>query len=162
MTHREFDKPLELDLSNEKASEQFGNQLAGWLMPPLVLTFSGDLGAGKTTIIRAMLKSLGVESSIKSPTFSLVESYNCNKIQIHHFDLYRIHHPEELDYLGFRDYFSKESICCIEWPEHADTQLSEVDLCFKLSSTGAGRHIQITASSVAGQRILTGLVGESI
>lgn len=161
MIHSECEKKLELDLSNEEASERFGSQLATWLTAPLVLTFSGDLGAGKTTIIRAMLRQLGVDSAIKSPTFSLVESYCCQQMQIHHFDLYRIHQAEELDYLGFRDYFTNQSICCIEWPEHAGNQLSEIDLCIKLINKGAGRHMQIVASSVAGKQILTGLAGES-
>lgn len=163
MIHSECEKKLELELelSNEEASERFGSQLATWLAAPLVLTFSGDLGAGKTTIIRAMLKKLGVEAAIKSPTFSLVESYSCQQMQIHHFDLYRIDQAEELDYLGFRDYFTNQSICCIEWPEHAGNQLSEVDLCIKLMNKGAGRHVQIFASSVAGKQILTSLAGES-
>ena len=113
------------------------------LKAPLVFTFSGEIGAGKTTIIRAMLRSLGVTSSIKSPTFSLVESYACNNLHIHHFDLYRIHHEDELDYLGFRDYFSQHSICCIEWPEHAGNALPIVDIRFNLSIKGAGREVQI-------------------
>lgn len=158
MTYKEYDK-LTWDLPNEEASTQFGVLLGKTLLPPLVLTFSGDLGAGKTTIIRAMLKSIGIESTIKSPTFSLVESYACKTMQIHHFDLYRIHNAEELDYLGFRDYFSNQSICCIEWPEHAGAQLAEVDLRFNLSCKGVGRHIQMFASSMVGQKILNDLAG---
>jgi tRNA threonylcarbamoyladenosine biosynthesis protein TsaE len=151
---------LELDLNNEEASVRFGQKLAGLLLPPLVLTFSGDLGSGKTTLIRAMLRQLGVDSAIKSPTFSLVESYDCQNRITHHFDLYRIAHPEELEYLGFREYFSNQSICCIEWPENAGIQLSQVDLCFKLSVKGVGRHLQAIAKSRAGQTILTSLAGE--
>lgn len=158
MTYKEYDK-LTLDLPNEETSVQFGMLLGKGLVAPLVMTFSGDLGTGKTTIIRAMLKSIGIESTIKSPTFSLVESYECNTMQIHHFDLYRIHHMEELDYLGFREYFTNQSMCCIEWPEHAGSQLSEVDLRFNLSCKGAGRHIQMVASSVVGQKILNDLAG---
>lgn len=152
---------LELDLVNEEASERFGHLLADLLNPPLVITFSGDLGSGKTTIIRAMLRSLGVDSAIKSPTFSLIESYECPNMTVHHFDLYRIADPFELEYLGFRDYFSSQTICCIEWPENAANQLSQVDLCFKLSNKGGGRNLQCVALSAAGQLILTGLAGES-
>ena len=145
---------LTLDLINEEASKQFAGRLAACLSPGLILTFSGDLGAGKTTIIRSMLQSLGVMTAIKSPTFSLVESYLCQDLQINHFDLYRITHEEELDYLGFRDYFSDQSVCCIEWAEHAGNALPHVDIHFNLSIKGAGRHMQIDASSVAGKRIL--------
>ncbi|MFT4058555.1 MAG: tRNA (adenosine(37)-N6)-threonylcarbamoyltransferase complex ATPase subunit type 1 TsaE [Legionella sp.] len=149
-----------LDLPDEQASEQFAICLASLLNPPLIMTFSGDLGAGKTTIIRAMLKHLGVESAIKSPTFSLVESYLCHNIPVHHFDLYRIHHEEELEYLGFRDYFTKESICCIEWAEKAGRALPKRDIRFKLTMKGAGREMQITSFSDAGKNILAHLTGE--
>ena len=160
MIHSEHDKIITLDLVNEVASEQFAIQLALCLSDPLVMTFSGDIGTGKTTIIRAMLKSLGVQSAIKSPTFSLVESYWCQNLHIHHFDLYRIHHEDELEYLGFRDYFSNHSICCIEWAEHAGKALPHIDIRFNLSIKGAGREMQTIASSIAGKRVLDCLVGE--
>lgn len=161
MMNTEYDKSLALDLINEEASEQFAKRLAHCLKPSLIIAFSGEIGTGKTTIIRAILKNLGVQSAIKSPTFSLVESYLCSNIPIHHFDLYRIHHEDELDYLGFRDYFSDESICCIEWAEHAGKALPNVDIRFKLSIKGAGREMQILASSVAGERVLACLTGKS-
>jgi tRNA threonylcarbamoyladenosine biosynthesis protein TsaE len=107
-----------------------------------------------------MLKHLGIQSAIKSPTFSLVESYTCNHLIIHHFDLYRIHHEEELEYMGFRDYFTQESICCIEWAEHAGGALPHVDIRFKLGIKGAGREMQIMALSAAGKKILARLAGE--
>lgn len=150
-----------LDLPDEKASVSFASRLASCLSPSLIMTFSGDLGAGKTTIIRAMLKCLGVQSAIKSPTFSLVESYVCHDLLVHHFDLYRIHHEEELDYLGFRDYFVPGSICCIEWAENAGKALPNIDIRFKLNMKGAGREVQIMALSTAGKEILARLTGET-
>ncbi|MDI1351170.1 MAG: tRNA (adenosine(37)-N6)-threonylcarbamoyltransferase complex ATPase subunit type 1 TsaE [bacterium] len=149
-----------VDLPNEGASEFFAGQLASCLISPLVMTFKGEIGAGKTTIIRAMLKKIGVQSAIKSPTFSLVESYECNNMSIHHFDLYRIHHEEELEYLGFRDYFSHHSICCIEWAEHAQNSLPTIDLSFNIEMRGVGRHMHINALSDTGKRILSCLAGE--
>lgn len=153
-------KILNYDLPDEKTSEHFAHQLALCLTAPLIITFSGEIGTGKTTIIRAMLRSLGVQAAIKSPTFSLVESYQCHDMIVHHFDLYRIHSEDELDYLGFRDYFSPQSICCIEWAEHAGKSLPAVDIRFKLSIKGAGRELHSTALSAAGKRILACLAGE--
>jgi len=150
-----------LDLPDEKASEDFAAQLALCLEPALVMAFSGDLGAGKTTLVRALLRNLGIQSAIKSPTFSLVESYLCHNVAVHHFDLYRIHHEDELEYLGFRDYFTSDSICCIEWAENAGKSLPNIDIRFKLSIKGAGREMQIMALSIAGKRILARLTGES-
>lgn len=160
MTNKTNNK-LMIDLPDELASERFSAQLAACLCPATTLAFSGELGAGKTTIIRAMLKSLGVQSAIKSPTFSLVESYTRNNLCIHHFDLYRIEHEDELEYLGFRDYFTKDSICCIEWAENAGNALSKIDIRFKLSIKGAGREMQINALTAAGISILACLTGEA-
>lgn len=154
------DALLVLDLKDEQASEVFAAQLAVCVTAPLIMSFSGEIGAGKTTIIRAMLKKMGISSAIKSPTFSLVESYVCHGVPFHHFDLYRIHHEDELEYMGFRDYFSNNSICCIEWAEHAGNALPGIDIRFKLNIKGAGREMQIIASSVAGKRILACLAGE--
>lgn len=150
-----------VDLPNDKASELFASRLAFCLSPAVTLAFNGDLGTGKTTIIRAMLRQLGVDSSIKSPTFSLVETYHCSKAQINHFDLYRIAHEEELDYLGFRDYFANSNINCIEWADHAGKALPKIDIQFNLSIKGAGREMQIRALTAAGKKILTCLAGES-
>ena len=150
-----------LDLPTEAASEQFAARLAICLVSPLVITFSGEIGAGKTTLIRAMLRSLGVTSAIKSPTFSLVESYFVSDLQIHHFDLYRVHDESELDYIGFRDYFSNDAVCCIEWPERVGRYLGHADVEFSLSLKGAGREMHARALSSAGASMLSCLLGES-
>ena len=149
-----------IDLPTELASEKQAAGIAACLVSPLVLTFSGEIGTGKTTFIRAMLRSLGVHSAIKSPTFSLVESYQAGPLQIHHFDLYRIHDEAELDSIGFRDYFSANAVCCIEWPERAPRYLSCVDVGFSLGLKGAGREMQIHAFSSAGAAVLSCLAGE--
>jgi tRNA threonylcarbamoyladenosine biosynthesis protein TsaE len=134
-------------------------RLASCLISPLVLTFNGDIGAGKTTLIRAMLRSLGVTSAIKSPTFSLVESYQTSNFHIHHFDLYRIHDETELEYVGFRDYFEDNAICCIEWPDRAKSYRSMADIDFTLDLKGNGREMQIQALSSVGQTVLSCLAG---
>jgi len=149
------------DLPTERASEQIAARLAASLFSPLIMTFSGEIGAGKTTLIRAMLRCLGVTSAIKSPTFSLIESYQTQHLHIHHFDLYRIHEESELDYMGFRDYFTDDAICCIEWPERAVSYLGNPDVAFSLSLKGAGREMHAHAFSAAGKSMLSCLVGES-
>ncbi len=149
-----------IDLPTEQASEKIATRIADCLTSPLILTFSGDIGAGKTTFIRAMLRSLGVKSAIKSPTFSLVESYQHLHWHIHHFDLYRIHDEAELDYIGFRDYFKDNAICCIEWPERATDYLAWADIGFTLSTKGRGREMQIEAFSPAGKVVLSYMKGE--
>lgn len=150
-----------LDLVDEEASIRFGTQLAPCLnAPPLLFTFSGEIGSGKTTIIRAILQGFGVQSLVKSPTFSLVESYCCQDLLIHHFDLYRLSQEKELEDIGFRDYFSKQSICFIEWPEHAENTLPLADIEFHLSRKGVGRAMQIRALSTAGKKICLCLAGE--
>jgi tRNA threonylcarbamoyladenosine biosynthesis protein TsaE len=155
---REDKKKTTLFLSDEQASQEWAINLAQHLHAPLILTFSGDLGAGKTTIIRAMLRALGIQCAIKSPTFSLVESYTCADFSIHHFDLYRIYHEDELEYIGFREFFSKQAICCIEWAEHAGQLIPDVDIRFKLTMKETGRELEITALSDAGQQIAACLI----
>ncbi|MDP3705677.1 MAG: tRNA (adenosine(37)-N6)-threonylcarbamoyltransferase complex ATPase subunit type 1 TsaE [Legionellaceae bacterium] len=148
-------------LPSEYESEQFAERLAACLVPPLILTFSGDIGMGKTTLIRALLRSMGVTCAIKSPTFTLVESYDLGGIQFNHFDLYRIHDETELDYIGFRDYFGAQAICCIEWPERVSHCFDRVDLAFTLVRKEEGRDMRVCAFSSAGTNLLSCIVGES-
>jgi len=147
-----------LYLVDERASETWAQRLAEVLPFSAVLSFRGEIGTGKTTFIRAMLRAMGVTSAIKSPTFSLVESYSCQPRNVHHFDLYRIEDEAELDYIGFRDYFSDEAICCIEWPERACGSLLVCDLAFSLSVEGGGRRMTIKALSVKGEGMLSAML----
>lgn len=144
----------QLELADEAASNRFAKKLAACLHKGLVLTFSGDLGAGKTSIIRSMLRGLGVSGAIKSPSYSLVESYPCEGLTLHHFDLYRIQDEYELDYLGFRDFFTEDAVCCIEWPEKAGQNIAKIDLNMSLSIYGEGRRLLIQACSEPGEDLL--------
>ncbi|WP_131783143.1 tRNA (adenosine(37)-N6)-threonylcarbamoyltransferase complex ATPase subunit type 1 TsaE [Legionella gresilensis] len=148
-------------LPNQENCEQQARCLAHCLTAPFICTFKGDMGSGKTTFIRAMLRELGVTSAIKSPTFSLVESYACQNLQIHHFDLYRIVEESELDYIGFNEYFGENTICCIEWPERAPHKLLNADLRLSLEIVeDSGRQMTIEAGNSIGEQILSCLIGK--
>ena len=146
-----------IDLPTSSASALFAARLAACLTSPLIITFRGEIGAGKTTLIRAMLRALNVASAIKSPTFSLVESYQTARFHVHHFDLYRISDDSELEYIGFRDYFSDDAVCCIEWPERVSNGIGRVDVEFSLSMKGCGREVHGHALSKEGVAILRNL-----
>lgn len=149
-----------LYLPDEAATAILATNMASCLSSPLVFTLSGEIGAGKTSFIRALLKALGFQGAVKSPTFSLVESYQCKDLHIHHFDLYRIHDEGELDYIGFRDYFTGQSICFIEWPERAPHSLDVIDVHGLLTINGDGRLMSLCASTVAGEMLLSCLAGK--
>lgn len=142
------------DLPNEQATHALAHVLAHGLTVPSVLTFSGDLGAGKTAFIRSMLRALGVTSSIKSPTFSVVESYQVSDYYVHHFDFYRIGDETELEAIGVRDYFSRDAVCCVEWPERAPQLLTQVDVHFVFEFNHHGRTLIATAFSELGCALL--------
>lgn len=146
-------------LPDEAATMALAEKVSVCLTFPFVLTLSGEIGAGKTCFIRALLRALGVEGSIKSPTFSLVESYTRQDLQIHHFDLYRIQEELELDYIGFRDYFTDHSFSCIEWPEKAPNRLDMVDMNGILTLSGDGRIMTLNALTLKGKQVLSCLEG---
>lgn len=145
---------------DEVCATHWANALARVLIKPANLAFSGDIGAGKTTFIRAMLQAQGITTRIKSPTFSLVESYNTNDTTFHHFDLYRIEDISELDYIGFRDYFSKDSICCIEWPEKVGVHALNIDLLITFHIEGTIRRMTFEALSMRGETMLSNILAK--
>ena len=97
--------------------EALGAELIAGMQPPAVIYLRGELGTGKTTLVRGAIRALGYNGLVKSPTFTLVESYSVAKLELHHFDLYRISDPEELECIGLREYFHETAICFIEWPD---------------------------------------------
>ena len=137
---------FDIELPSVADTERFAARLAMHIHPPMTITLSGDIGAGKTTLVRAMLRAMGVNARIKSPTYSLVESYDLPSQQIHHFDFYRLIDATELDAFGFRDYFQQTSICCIEWPERLPLFIDHVDLALVLTGSGDGRVLQLMTS----------------
>lgn len=152
-----------LDLANEAATVAFGTKLAQAIQPNMTIYLHGDLGAGKTTLVRGLLHALGYVGKVKSPTYTLVEPYqikynSASTLMLYHFDLYRFNDEEEWEEAGFRDYFNASSVCIIEWPEKAQNCLPTPDLnvTFSIKNIGLnlGRNIQVSAHSVLGQQCL--------
>jgi len=150
---------FDLDLEDEQITIKVASDFTRALSAPLVLGFSGEIGAGKTTFIRAMLRRLDIQGTIKSPTYTLVESYHTNDLHIHHFDLYRIQEETELEYIGFRDYFTTPAICCIEWPERAGSELSCIDIQLTFKIKGMGRSLHIDTLTPKGCQVLSLFAG---
>lgn len=139
---------IKIELKTEKDTQAFGENLAKYIKPPLVLGFKGEIGMGKTCLIRAMLRALGVKTAIKSPTFNLVESYQTSVAPVHHFDLYRLTNVYDLEDLGFRDYLDQESITCIEWPENAPLVVPFIDIMIEFFyGCSEGRDLQLSMLS---------------
>ncbi len=147
------------NLADEAATNDLAKKLASCLTAPLFLSFQGDLGAGKTTLIRGILRELGVTGAIKSPTFSLLESYFFSDYVIHHFDLYRLSDANNtsLDALGFRDHFASDAIFCIEWAARAPSLNPYIDVVFLLEVKGEGRMLSVTAKRAAGEALVSHL-----
>ena len=118
--------------------------------PGGVVYLVGDLGMGKTTLSRAIIRAFGWKLAVKSPTYNLVESYSFDALEIHHFDLYRISDPEELEYLGLDSYFDDTSINLIEWPERGAPVLPRADLTIHLFEHDQGRKLMLQPHSHIG------------
>ena len=143
-------------LPTEADTLALGSSLAPLLEPGMVIHLRGDLGAGKTTLARGLLRGLGYEGRVKSPTFTLLEPYKFSRLNLYHFDFYRFLDPEELDDAGFREYFNPQSACLIEWPEKAP-DLPPADLDITLETAPDGRAVTLTAQTENGRRCLDSL-----
>ena len=130
-------------LVSTEATEQFGAALWTILPETGVIFLQGELGAGKTTLVRGFLRGAGFMGAVKSPTFTLVEEYNLGERKIFHFDLYRLSDPEELEWIGIRDYFSKNCLCFIEWAERGIGFLPTPDAVISLAVQGLGRNLTL-------------------
>ena len=145
-------------IPDEASMLMFGKHLAAAARRHIdfnqVLFLHGQLGAGKTTLARGFLQGLGYEGRVKSPTYTLVESYELPECSVFHFDLYRLHNPQELESIGIQDYFIPNSICLIEWPEHGKGILPVPDLSCEIDIQNDSRNIKLVAHSANGETIL--------
>ena len=148
-------KTVELILNDEQAVLALAVDMAPQIKPGLVVYLVGDLGAGKTVFAKGILQGFGYEGLVKSPTYSLVESYQLGDDFIcYHFDLYRLSEPEELEFTGSRDHFNEESVCLVEWPEKAQGFIPEADIVCELEYHKSGRKITISAQSNIGEKVM--------
>lgn len=143
---------ITVPLPDEEATLALGAKLSGLCKPGWVVYLRGDLGAGKTTLVRGLLRALGYGGRVKSPTYTLVESYELSRFTLQHYDLYRMIDPREWLDAGFRDDCNEATLCMVEWPERARGLLPRPDLEVRLDMAGEGRTARIEALSTQGRK----------
>jgi len=145
---------LKTILPDENATLALGAAIARGIEPGLVVFLHGDLGAGKTTLVRGVLRGLGFEGRVKSPTYALVEVYEVSRLDFHHFDFYRFQDPREWNEAGFRDTFDGRRVSFVEWPEKAQGLLPAADVEITLAIQDSGRVATLQSNTTMGQRCL--------
>ena len=152
--HSHDDSRINIALADENATLALAQRLAARLMPGMVIYLRGDLGAGKTTLVRGVLNALGYASRVKSPTYTLLEPYQAAGLDLRHFDLYRLHNEEEWEAAGFRDEFDGRNIFFIEWPEKAQGLIPQADMEIAFEIPAQGRNAAIHANTKMGKQCL--------
>ena len=157
--------PATLNLPDAAATEAAGARLAPELRGGMVIAVAGELGAGKTTLVRGCLRALGWTGRVKSPTYTLVEYYPFSSLYFYHFDFYRFADPREWETAGLADCFRNDAACMVEWPERVGSLLPEPDLSLTLTQpadvAAPGRHLLIEAHTEAGERCLRAMTTDS-
>ena len=143
----------EFKIEGEEQTVRLGTLMSDLCVPyavknskSVLIFLEGELGAGKTTFSRGFIEGCGYKDIVRSPTYTLVEPYDFDNYSIYHFDLYRLLDPEELEYMGIRDYFERTSVCLIEWPDKAQGLLPEADIRIALSYSQNSRTVVIESS----------------
>lgn len=139
---------MQVFLKNSAETELLGALLWQVLPEKCLVFLSGDLGVGKTTLIRGLLRAAGYSGAVRSPTYSLVEEYQLGEQYVFHFDLYRLKDPEELEWMGMDGYLSQSALCCIEWPQMGDGFLPKADVTIDMAVQADARVIEINILAV--------------
>ncbi len=142
---------IKLFVEGEQRMQHLGARLAELCGGRGMVFLDGDLGAGKTTLSRGLIRGLGHTGPVKSPTFTLVEPYEIGTVQVFHFDLYRLEDPEELEFMGARDYFQNDALCLIEWPHRGAGFLPKPDLTITISAEANGRSLSLLPQGPRGE-----------
>ena len=148
---------ISLFLADPPATEALGARLAALLPPAATVYLRGPLGAGKTCLARGLLRALGHRGTVRSPTYTLVEPYEAAGLRLLHLDLYRLADPEELEFLGLRDWLGEPHVLLVEWPERGAGVLPPADLEIRLGPANDGRQAALTGHGAQGQRLEAGL-----
>jgi tRNA threonylcarbamoyladenosine biosynthesis protein TsaE len=151
---------MEYRLNDEADTTYLGAKLAKHLTSGMTIFLSGQLGAGKTCLTRGILRELGYRGNVKSPTYSLVETYTINNKKISHFDFYRLSASEELFEAGFEEHFSEENICIVEWPEKIATILDTADVLIQFEIEGTSRKVTLESETLKGKKMIEGVSHE--
>jgi tRNA threonylcarbamoyladenosine biosynthesis protein TsaE len=151
---------LEIALPDADAQIAFGIQLGRHMPSRLVIYLEGELGTGKTTLVRGILRGLGHHGSVRSPTYTLIEPYELPEARVYHLDLYRLSDPEELEYLGLRDLSGEDALLLVEWPERGMGALAAPDLTVRIRYGAEGRHLALSASSGEGAVVIAALADD--
>ena len=149
-----FGQSLVWEVPDAATMEEIGMRLGRVCPEGMLIFLQGDLGAGKTTVVRGFLHGRGYTGRVKSPTYTLLEPYRTGRSSVYHLDLYRIHDPEELEAIGIRDYFDGEGICLIEWPEKGATLLPVPDLHIRITFGNCGRVLSMQPRTPRGRELL--------
>src|SRR5438093_199963 len=144
--------PVDISLPDAAATLRAGEALAGGVAAGRVLHLRGELGTGKTTVVRGLLRGLGYTGRVKSPSYALVEPYSISRLNLYHFDFYRFKDQTEWLSSGFREYFNADSVCLVEWPERSGTLLSPPDLDVAMVFAGDGRWWLLHSHSCCGEQ----------
>ncbi|MCX7086226.1 MAG: tRNA (adenosine(37)-N6)-threonylcarbamoyltransferase complex ATPase subunit type 1 TsaE [Methylococcales bacterium] len=132
---------MQIYLENTTQTEKLGADLFEKILEKSIIFLQGDLGVGKTTLVRGFLRAAGYEGVVKSPTYNIVEEYSIGDLKVFHFDLYRVVDPEELEWIGIRDYFDQQAVCFIEWPDKGGGFLPRPDKVITIVVKGDGREV---------------------
>lgn len=146
-----------LEVPDARQQEALGGMISAEAPAAFIVYLEGDLGAGKTTLVRGYLRGLGYQGNVKSPTFTLLEPYELGERAVYHLDLYRLADPGELEYLGLRDLLARDATLLIEWPEQGKGMLPGADIVVDIGYRNEGRSLVFRSCSAEGEKLLGSL-----